>query len=152
MNNSKVCNRCSILKTFDNFFRCSQSSDGHYTICKQCKTESTLKWRSNNRETYNSGMRAYNKKNSRRIHYKRAYKMTPDEYNEMLLKQESVCAICKIKNKSIKRPLVIDHCHSTGKVRGILCYGCNRLMVLLDNDELFKRAVLYKNNNLSSSS
>lgn len=143
MNNSKICNRCSILKTFDKFFRCSQSSDGYYSICKQCKTESTLKWRDNNRETYNAGMRAYNQKNRRRVHYKSHYKMTPEQYDEMLSLQGNVCAICKEKNKSLKRPLVIDHCHSTGKVRGILCYGCNRAIAILDNADKLKTAMQY---------
>lgn len=48
------------------------------------------------------------------------YGLTLDSYTEMLQKQDSRCAICKEQ-----KTLVIDHCHKTGKVRGLLCIGCN---------------------------
>lgn len=54
----------------------------------------------------------------------RAYGMTADDYVTMLSKQSGVCAICHGVNKSGKR-LSVDHDHSTGKVRGLLCTNCN---------------------------
>jgi len=53
--------------------------------------------------------------------------LTPAQHAEMLNNQHGVCAICGKIQKG-KRPLVVDHDHETGKVRGLLCYGCNRIM------------------------
>lgn len=56
--------------------------------------------------------------------------MTAQSYEEMAAQQGYVCAIClrpevvKGKKGEVKR-LAIDHCHTTGRVRGLLCAGCN---------------------------
>jgi len=57
---------------------------------------------------------------------KSAYGITPEKYDEMLAAQGGVCAICKnedTKHKSNYFP--VDHNHSTGEVRGLLCSTCN---------------------------
>ncbi len=51
-------------------------------------------------------------------------------YNEMLTSQNNLCAICnrpesKKSKQGVVRSLAVDHCHSTGKVRGLLCFDCN---------------------------
>lgn len=51
----------------------------------------------------------------------RLYGLTEDEYQAMLGVQDGRCAMC---GQSMKRPHV-DHDHETGKVRGLLCKGCN---------------------------
>lgn len=53
----------------------------------------------------------------------RAYGIEPEEYYEMLKQQGHRCAICKRESKV--RAMNIDHDHKTGKVRGLLCDGCN---------------------------
>jgi len=60
---------------------------------------------------------------------KRAYGMTVEDYAKMLEKQNGVCAICgkpetHVKNGKIAM-LAVDHCHSGGHVRGLLCVNCN---------------------------
>ncbi len=64
-------------------------------------------------------------------HLKRAYGITLEDYNLMLEKQNGKCAICKneVTNKFSKgkiHNLSVDHCHKTGKVRGLLCRKCNQ--------------------------
>jgi hypothetical protein len=49
------------------------------------------------------------------------YGMTAEDYRQMLARQKGVCALC---DGIMERP-VVDHCHSTGKVRGIICHPCN---------------------------
>ncbi|PRF51359.1 hypothetical protein C6Q28_29465 [Burkholderia multivorans] len=49
------------------------------------------------------------------------YGMTPAQYDDLLKKQNNCCALC---GAPMER-LVIDHCHQTGVVRGILCHPCN---------------------------
>lgn len=70
-----------------------------------------------------------NRYNSKTMFQKRAeravmYGLSADEYIKMHEKQDGKCAICK-KEPSTKRGLHIDHCHKTGKVRGLLCHNCN---------------------------
>lgn len=72
---------------------------------------------------------------------KRDYGISIEQYEDLLREQGGVCALKHHDN--IKR-LVVDHCHETGKVRGILCYDCNRLMSLLDNEDRYKAALEYK--------
>lgn len=60
----------------------------------------------------------------REAHLKRTYGINLLDYYTMLQKQNGGCAMCGRKNSSERR-LAIDHCHVTGKVRGLLCIGCN---------------------------
>jgi len=79
------------------------------------------------------------------------YGMTLEDFDALLLFQGGVCAVCK-RPESMKsnggtgrlRRLVIDHDHETGKVRGLLCSGCNTGIGLLeDNAEFLEQAVEY---------
>jgi len=139
---SKPCNKCKLVKPFTDFFKDKQTADGHYSICKTCKTQNTLDWRAANKETYNAGMRAYNKVHYRRLHLQR-YKLSVELYDAMKAQQGGKCKVCQNKAKG-KRPLAVDHCHTTGKVRGLLCYGCNRAMHYVDNAELLAKLLEYK--------
>lgn len=59
----------------------------------------------------------------------RRYNLTLDEYHSIYERQDFVCAICHREDcsssKSLNGRLFVDHCHVTGKVRGLLCHGCN---------------------------
>jgi hypothetical protein len=81
---------------------------------------------------------------------RKKYGVTVEWYREQLSKQNNVCAICKqpetavIKGKVISMP--VDHCHKTGKVRGLLCTSCNRGLGLFgDNPDFLKSAIKYLN-------
>jgi hypothetical protein len=60
---------------------------------------------------------------------KRIYNITIEDYNIMLINQKEVCAICNEKETKVHKDgskrLAVDHCHTTGKVRGLLCFACN---------------------------
>ena len=59
----------------------------------------------------------------------------------MLEHQNECCLIC---NKNDEKALCVDHCHKTGKVRGLLCNKCNKALGLFnDNIELIKVAASY---------
>lgn len=62
------------------------------------------------------------------------YGLTPRQYDAMLLKQGGVCAIC-LQPPPAARNLAVDHNRGTGRIRGLLCYRCNRgIMGFFDGD------------------
>ena len=73
------------------------------------------------------------KEQRRLAHVKRLYKLNAEQYYQMIQQQNNLCAICHNpeictnKNKDV-RPLCIDHDHTTGKVRGLLCNSCNAML------------------------
>lgn len=71
----------------------------------------------------------------------RAYGIEPEVYYKMLEEQGHRCAICGAKSK--RRAMNIDHNHKTGKVRGLLCDGCNLSLGHLERDEWIEKAKQY---------
>lgn len=59
---------------------------------------------------------------------KSRYGITLDDYNDMFDKQKGKCDICKTHQMKLNRKLCVDHCHTTGKVRGLLCNRCNSML------------------------
>jgi hypothetical protein len=58
-----------------------------------------------------------------RYKLKSLYGITEDDYAQMLVDQKMACAICR---NPFERTPDVDHCHVTGRVRGLLCRACNR--------------------------
>lgn len=56
------------------------------------------------------------------------YRVTPERYAEMWLSQDGLCKIC-----DLDADLVVDHCHATGRVRGLLCHRCNVALGWMDD-------------------
>jgi hypothetical protein len=74
---------------------------------------------------------------------KRNHDMTKKDYENMLVIQNNVCAICGKPNKQ-KRRLCVDHDHKTGKVRGLLCVDCNVCLGNANDDiEILKNMIDY---------
>ena len=85
------------------------------------------------REYYAANKERYKKNN--RIQQLKKYGLTPEDYSNMLESQGGVCAICGADNpRDGRENLHVDHCHSTGKVRGLLCGPCNKAIGLLQDD------------------
>ena len=61
----------------------------------------------------------------RKSYLKRLYNITLEEYEQKLKEQNYCCAICKRHQSKFKKKLHVDHNHKTGKVRDLLCAGCN---------------------------
>lgn len=73
----------------------------------------------------------------------RQWGLTIEQYEELLKRQNGVCAICN-KACSSGRKLAIDHDHKTGRIRGLLCSNCNLgLGKFFDNKELLRKAISY---------
>ena len=128
----KRCPRCETVKTLDAFTIRKTGRVGHPVAhCKSCRTASV-------KLEYDTDHSVY-----RRVHWpsklKRLYGMTVDDYFEMLDEQNGGCATCGVKTPSgrhYKRMgkqemFYVDHCHSTGRVRGLLCLTCNTAIGLI---------------------
>jgi len=77
-----------------------------------------------------------------------AYGLTLSCFDDLLKKQNNACAICGKKSgwKSNGGQLVVDHCHKSKKVRGLLCPSCNRgLGQFEDNTDFLQSAIWYIN-------
>lgn len=104
-----------------------------------------------NKEYYKAKTKKWAEENKDRIkklyrskHLKFKFNMTVEEYETMFNKQGGVCKICKLPSN---KKLSIDHCHTTGKVRGLLCFTCNMgLGYFKDNDTLLNSAIKYLKN------
>ena len=84
----------------------------------------------------------------------RNFGITLTQYNDLLEKQNGVCCICgnpevtRLNHSEIVRNLAVDHCHTTGKVRGLLCTACNQgLGNFRDNPDYLAKAISYVVNN-----
>jgi hypothetical protein len=75
-----------------------------------------LKW------TTDPDYRARCKVGSTEGHRRRRYGVTPEDYQRMVKEQDGCCAMCK---RYFGEALRVDHCHKTGRVRRLLCHGCN---------------------------
>jgi|DEB0MinimDraft_3_1074331.scaffolds.fasta_scaffold60946_3 hypothetical protein len=93
-----------------------------------------------------------NKQKVRKSNIKTKYGITEEQFLRMLEEQDHKCAICEkdlivdiMENSYETRPN-IDHCHTTGKIRGMLCTQCNTgLGKFYDNPELLAKAIEYLN-------
>lgn len=79
-------------------------------------------------------------------HILKTYGITKQQYKDMLKRQKGCCAICESKTSKTNQTefFHVDHCHTTGKVRGLLCSKCNSgLGSFEDNPKFLQRAISY---------
>jgi hypothetical protein len=144
-----LCKNCNVEQPSENFSIQRFKKDGspsYRSRCKKCISDQNL-------DIYhNKGGKEKQKKRSFKHNLKR-YNITPDDYFNLLEKQNNKCAICKT-NKShrsdVSYNLFVDHDHKTGKVRGLLCHHCNAgLGHFMDNTDFLKSSIEYLNANSS---
>lgn len=133
----KVCLRCSIQFT-------PTKNDKRI---KYCSSKCNVKhWEERNPERKKENVERYmaaHPEQRKAIKLKRYYNMTLEQYKQMSFVQWHVCKICGNKCKT-GRELAVDHCHNTGKIRGLLCHNCNNVLGSAgDNIETLKRAIMY---------
>ena len=115
----KQCRSCGVEKPLSDYY--SAPGRNAFTECKECNA-------------------LRNKRNK----LKKRYGISLEDYNKLFEKQEGCCAICGIHQTEIEKSLAVDHCHSTGKVRGLLCFDCNTgIGKLKDDYELVYKAYRY---------
>lgn len=101
-----------------------------------------------NRDKYLSSQKGYYKKDPETYKWrvmKNVYGMSKEDFFDLLEKQDNKCALCGKPYLGLaRRDIHIDHCHETGKIRGLLCLGCNTgLGMLGDNEAGLLKALEY---------
>lgn len=97
------------------------------------------RWNSRNRSTMSQASKRYNTNHPERRRdtlLRSRYGITLEHYNQLSTDQDHLCAICR---QPASR-LVVDHDHSNGRVRGLLCQHCNRALGALNDDPVRLRA------------
>jgi len=116
----KTCSRCGQTKELDGFSKRSNRPSGVQSKCKDCEREVR-------RQYYKTHEYA-----------RRRFNLTEDQYND-LMKNEN-CQICDVELTK----KCIDHCHSTNKIRGVLCNNCNTALGLVgDNTQILQSMIEY---------
>lgn len=110
---TKKCYACKQIKNVTEFYK---SKVTHYQKeCKQCCKERKYRWHNTEQ----------GKISSANTKLKRRFGITIEDYNKMYKEQEGKCLCCGAHESYNGHRLAVDHCHTTGKVRALLCKNCN---------------------------
>lgn len=161
MKKKKVCTKCGKKLYLSNFHKHKRSKDGRVESCKVCKAKYAKGHWAENKERLQKQRRKYyaehkveiaaanarrDKKKGWAYRIMSCYGITAEQYYAMLKAQNGGCWICGSNPK--KRRLHIDHCHKSGKIRGLLCMRCNRALPWFsDSPERLHRAAEYLEKN-----
>jgi len=111
----KTCCVCKEEKSLEEFNNASGRIDKKHTMCRRCASKQ-------NKEKVKTLEFIEHRKNYMLQWY---HGITLEDYNKKFEEQKGKCAICGMHQTELKRPLVVDHDHKTGKMRGLLCNLCN---------------------------
>lgn len=135
----KTCTKCNCSKPLSEFFKESRGKDGLTTQCKSCKKEYLQNWVKDNKDK--------KAKTNASWYYKSKHNISYEEFLERASSQNNKCALCSVElsfDKIQDNKAVMDHCHTTGNKRGVLCYSCNLgLGKFKDNIQALQNAVDY---------
>ena len=142
---TKTCKICKQEKSLEEFHKCGKANASY---CKPCQALFYKEWRAKNIESIRiKDAKRYKPMPSDKradSHLKRRYGISYVDYISMFEEQKGVCKICG--QESVRKRLSVDHCHTTGKVRGLLCERCNTLLgrvkdnpIILDNAAFYLR-------------
>ena len=125
----------------DNGLWCSRCGDApkapNHSYCGSCRNAYQNEYR---RRRYREEPEYRRKALDAQRHTR--YGISEERYNELLAKQGGVCAICLLQPEG--KDLGVDHDHATGRIRGLLCVGCNGAIGMLREDpEIIERAAHY---------
>jgi hypothetical protein len=137
---TKICTSCKVEKDITQFGKYfNRGKEYRRCTCHSCRNKSHAKRYKDFPE-----VRERMKKTAKEASLKRQYDMTSEDYNKMYAEQNGKCKICGvISNKTLN----IDHCHTTNKVRGLLCWNCNIALGYFKDSILnLENAIIYLKN------
>jgi hypothetical protein len=119
----KLCTFCRESKSVSQFNLSKLARDGIHPHCKLCRNALA-------KDRYRKCRKA--KARVTDVHRLKAYGMTREDFDRMFAQQGGDCEICQLKLQP-GRGTHIDHCHTTGRVRALLCAPCNSRVGLVEN-------------------
>jgi hypothetical protein len=142
----KLCPWCNKNLPLNCFTPGKHYHGGISSYCKICRAEKEQERRKT--KPAQKSVKEYkvrNKIKTKNYELKRKFNISLEDYNNLLQNQKFSCAICnKQKSDKLNRLLAVDHCHITGKIRGLLCTNCNMgIGNFQDNLDLLKIAIKY---------
>jgi hypothetical protein len=127
----KRCPSCNEDKASEEYSYDKSKADGCGAYCKECRRKKSKV----RQQKYSTELRSYQRKIK--------YGMSDEEWNLLFDSQGNKCAICPATTHGNKN-WHIDHDHSTGKVRGLLCHNCNLMLGhAKDNVDTLSAAIKY---------
>lgn len=127
---TKACTRCKKDRPLDAFgLRKRKSGTNVHSWCKSCCTAAARESHAKNPEL--------NERRWHDSHLRRRYGITLKQYEQLLVDQNGGCKLCgsKVGRQGTQMRLCVDHDHKTGRVRGLLCGGCNGALGQFGDDE-----------------
>lgn len=125
----RKCKKCGETKLVSQFYikKCKANKHNRFNSpCKKCSDKNRI----------DGYMKNY--------HIRRNFGLLPHQFKSMMESQDYKCAICGIHRDNYNKEFAIDHCHNTGKIRGLLCTNCNTgIGMLQDNIEILNSAIKY---------
>lgn len=144
------CRKCKIKKPRSEFNKHKNRKNGLQSRCRLCERKYYQKYRDVKLNRAKHRMRYQeNKDRWKDLQLQKDFGITLEDYNNMLDKQNGVCKICGMPETRIVvqgtiASLSVDHDHTTGRVRGLLCNHCNRLLGFAnDSAEILLNAADY---------
>lgn len=117
--NTKVCKVCGEIKPLKDFHKMTKSKDGHQNRCKPCAVSLTREYE--RRRGYKITPEV-----AREALLKNRFGITSADYNKIFEEQDGKCAICRKDQIEFTKRFAVDHDHTHGFIRGLLCDMCNR--------------------------
>lgn len=139
---TKVCSKCGTEKPLSEYHKHKACVGGVNSYCKFCQYEQNKKWAEANKEK--------DKRSKQNSRLKLRFGITVEDYDKLLDSQNGVCAICGQPETKTHNgtdtviALAVDHCHTDGHIRGLLCKRCNQTLGQVeDNIDILENMITY---------
>jgi len=149
----KQCTKCKEIKDLSYFGKDRYKKDNKKSICKKCykvydkkRYDSDIVGQRERVKKYRESLTQEQKYlTNRNTKLKRAYGLSHEQVEEMKRLQDYRCYTCgRLEIEAGSKGLVVDHNHTTGKIRKLLCSSCNTALGLLDeNPKIFSSFIKY---------
>lgn len=151
----KKCAMCKLLHPVSEFSPDVRMKSGLNSYCHDCRRLNARRRRASDPEHARAISRAASKRRrtperSRASQLKFRYGLSVEDYTALLESQNSCCAVCSTPQPGGMGSWHVDHCHDTGRIRGLLCSTCNvGIGMFKDSPDLLAAAVAYLSRGLA---
>jgi hypothetical protein len=133
------CRKCKEDKSIGMFVKDKRNTSGYSSICKLCSAKFGKIYRTKNidkiKEKKDNYYRSEKGQEVARRGNLKKFGLDFNGYDALLKQQDYKCAVCGIEARKLNKNLCIDHNHTTGSVRGLLCPNCNMALGLLKDNK-----------------